>query len=335
MVIPWGFATTDDPSPILKRVGLITAIAPNKTGRAEGRPIEEVLGCGFVIGAFTERAAQRHYLVICTAAHVLHEAEKWLCPNSVELYGRPFAPARGTLLRRELPNRTLHVLMAADERSNPSFHVCGIDYFHHADLAYVIAETPVAHSGLGQPLMLIDSDPRPVGTQVTLIGAPKSTIQIESSRGIRSRVHVSPKWHGRNGIISQALPRSRLTNTPVYETTIQAPAGMSGGPVLLTHVNEGAKSGIENVAIGVLSHELPDDEPESVERRGYSYVIPAASMYGLKAPTPFFQPNQPRTLAQVNLMKDVGLRSGEISVDWSAADVIVRRDTDCTIRDSS
>ena len=152
---------------------------------------------------------------------------------------------------------------------------------------------------------------------VVLLGAPKAKIEVQESSGIQSRMSVNWGWQGRNGLISNVLPRAQLVATPVYETTIQAPGGMSGGPALLVtpRGNLRRRGYLANVAVGIVSHEFSDvlpGSPSDVRREGHSYVIPAASLYGLLTRRPFFTSEGERIVRAS--MVDCGPRSKEIHV---------------------
>jgi hypothetical protein len=170
--------------------------------------------------------------------------------------------------------------------------------------------------------MLIDSDPLEVGTEITIVGVPRSKVTVVEVDGIKSVTKMSLGWNWRNGVISAVLPRSRLTRTPIYETTIQAPGGMSGGPAVVNIIKEDRRATSENIAVGLLSHDLPDEESESVYRSGCSYVIPAASFYGVPGPRRLSVTQS--HLPALNLMTDVGKRKSELTVDF-CADERVRR----------
>jgi hypothetical protein len=321
----WRFSGPNDPADrhiMTRRLGLIAGIAPTRAGRTQERPTEEILGCAFVIGAYRRNSLL--FVVACTAAHVLYELEKCLRPDCVDLYGGPFSPERGSLLPKEFRHRTAHLLVDDPTEARDALNIVAARFYPAADLAYVIAHRGSPFPATGQPLMLIDSDPIQVGTSIAIFGAPNAKVEISESDGLRSTVSTQFGWEERIGVISGILPRSRLAKSPVYETSVPAPGGMSGGPVMVINRNADDETGTgENIAIGVLSHDLPDDMPEDIHRRGQSYVIPAASMYGL--PAPQVPSAAPVSLANAKLLTDVGKRWGELFVDFAQNEQRVSR----------
>lgn len=308
---PWRFVGLETHDALLQRMVVLTTVAVDRSGRKADRPVEEVLGCGFITSIVTDRKTQQKLRIVCTAAHLLSEAEKHLRPDAAQRYSSPFGPEPLSILGKDIWR--IHAHSLRDDRGQLASQALSASVFMKADLACLVMTHP-QQAEKNFPLMLIDSDPLSPGTIVTMVGAPHARLRAEADEGSRTRVSMVPGWDARVGTITSVLPRSRLTGTPVYETNIPAPGAMSGGPVLLTYLKDDNLQ-IENVAIGVLSHDLPGEEnrPDDVSIRGFSYVVPAMLIHALLVP-PYLTKGAKAPLGKAKLVKDVGTRAAEIEV---------------------
>jgi hypothetical protein len=290
----WSDTVVDDSAQrteLKSRLAVILAINP-LAGIAEG------FGTGFIIGAASDDQG-RGAVVVCTAAHVLHDIESRLAPHTLRNASNPFAPQRGSHLREAVTKGHLHVALL-DEPTPRSCIVSALYILEFADLAYlvVLTDRPSSTIEKPQPTFLIDSQGLDVGDKILMFGTPKIDVKVVSENPQVTQLSCEVGWKYRWGSISQIHYTDRGFHTPVYETTVPMLAGMSGGPVILVG------SDPNYCAVGVCSKDFSNQESfADCKAAGSSFFVPAAWIHGMPAPS---LPGQPlKSLVGLHLLTDI------------------------------
>lgn len=288
MLRAWSSVQLKETKHLVDRLALIGSVDHDK-GTVQG------IGTGFVV-ADARGVAGNTVALVCTAAHLIVEAEMHLIPMVREQRSSPFAPLPGHRLLNLPFMRGLKVFLWHRDVLQ-ALNVLQGCICADSDLACLsIASGGGDDKREGPPkIFTINSDPLTVGDEVVAVGAPQFELEIEEwTRNGPVHVKGLAGINLRRGSIAASLNRGRLARVPVYETTIPLPGGFSGGPVL-RYSPEGR---FMNSVVGIVSSDLPDDDSASnYDRPGCSYVVPAQYLHMLKAPN-FDDPSKEGILAQ-------------------------------------
>lgn len=283
------------------------------------------IGSGFVLSACKREDQPENFrlVLVCTAAHVLLEAERYLAPQTVDNNrGNPFALGPGEHLLRRLQMRGIRVMLHPSQSPTVFSQIIDAHISIGSDLAYLVVETDLEPSTDENPQrnFAINSDPLKPGDEVVAFGTPFmrfALFPIPGTNQAERRLIVGTQ--GRRGKITELLEKGHLCSVPVYQTNIPLPGGMSGGPVMRMRGND-----ISVEVIGVVSSDIPDDQSrEDRKIPGCSYVVPAEWLHCLEAPGAA-NTNQFRRLREKKLLADRGKFANEIEIQLDEPSGIIR-----------
>lgn len=252
------------------------------------RNFHSPLGSGFVIGT-----APRGIIVV-TAAHVLMDAanlilgtERVSALDHLETLGELFQ-------RRVAPLIKAGSLMCAIEVNNER-QICEIDegYISHdyanSDVSIVVAKWP---RGSHEPKVLpLPLDVEPINLQrlIYLAGfADGEIIPQDVVAGDCTAFLYGATVSARAGYLIGS-GASRLVKTRQLATSIPAPAGFSGGPVIALRrphsslIDLPPELEVVPTAIGIVSHDASSFGAE-LNAEGCSYATPTLRLFGYEIP---------------------------------------------------
>jgi Trypsin-like peptidase domain len=234
------------------------------------------LGTGAVVVGLRDDSLGRNHAIVVTNEHVIADAlEKF----DVEAYKRLpnlFSKSLPQLLRPHIQAGSLRVAYHAKTDSLiPALRINAVSVMRSVDLGVLLVELPSTRDDT--PILTIDSDPLPVGTQILVAGFPPSPIDgsIEMAHG--QWTASSGNLNMLSGYITAVTDNLGLRPAFGYEISCPLPAGMSGSPMFAADSKRRSHWDIA----GICMAESEINPEYDIRKPGRTYVLGAQNIYAV------------------------------------------------------